>query len=145
MLHDRSSNGVYCGFIVFGVHKDGLRDPMGNLFIDEAIINRSKEALRERGIRISRVSRRYCYQGRGQGSPAGDEALRGYRWSHSLLRDLGLGSSPHCSRPRLFPDRQGNPALDPSWVAGLAHRRGTGYARGHDGGRHSSQICLRFC
>lgn len=40
------------GFIVFGVHKDGLRDPMGNLFIDEAIINRSKEALRERGIEL---------------------------------------------------------------------------------------------
>ncbi len=40
------------GFIVFGVHKDGLRDPMGNLFIDEGIIARSKEALRNRGIEL---------------------------------------------------------------------------------------------
>jgi L-fucose isomerase-like protein len=37
-------------FIVFGVHKDGLKDPMGVPFIDKKIINNSKEALLERGI-----------------------------------------------------------------------------------------------
>jgi len=39
-------------FIVYGVHKDGLKDPMGKPFIDEAVIERSKEALRQRGIKL---------------------------------------------------------------------------------------------
>ena len=30
------------GFIVYGVHKDGLQDPMGPPFIDEAIVARSQ-------------------------------------------------------------------------------------------------------
>lgn len=38
------------GFIVYGVHKDGLQDPMGVPFIDEAIIAHSKQKLREQGI-----------------------------------------------------------------------------------------------
>ncbi len=40
------------GFIVYGVHKDGLRDPLGQPFIDEVVIARSKQALRDRGIEI---------------------------------------------------------------------------------------------
>jgi len=40
------------GFIVYGVHKDGLKDPMGVPFIDEAIVARSKDALRKRGLRL---------------------------------------------------------------------------------------------
>ncbi|HSV30501.1 MAG TPA: hypothetical protein VLH40_00560 [Atribacteraceae bacterium] len=40
------------GFIVFGVHKDGLLDPMGKLWIDESVISRSKDALRRQGIRL---------------------------------------------------------------------------------------------
>lgn len=40
------------GFIVYGVHKDGLADPMGKPFIDSAIVENSKRALRERGIRL---------------------------------------------------------------------------------------------
>jgi len=40
------------GFIVYGVHKDGLKDPMGTPFIDEAIISRSKQALQARGISL---------------------------------------------------------------------------------------------
>ena len=31
------------GFIVYGVHKDGLQDPMGQPFIDEAIVARAKQ------------------------------------------------------------------------------------------------------
>ena len=27
-------------FIVYGVHKDGLKDPMGTPFIDEAVVAR---------------------------------------------------------------------------------------------------------
>ena len=40
------------GFIVYGVHKDGLQDPMGTPFIDETIVMRSKEALRQRGLQL---------------------------------------------------------------------------------------------
>jgi L-fucose isomerase-like protein len=40
------------GFIVYGVHKDGLKDPMGQPFIDEVIVGRAKQALRERGVEL---------------------------------------------------------------------------------------------
>ena len=38
------------GFVVYGVHKDGLRDPAGDLFIDEAVIQKSKDALKTAGV-----------------------------------------------------------------------------------------------
>lgn len=37
-------------FIVYGVHKDGLKDPMGAPFIDDALVANSKAALRNAGI-----------------------------------------------------------------------------------------------
>jgi L-fucose isomerase-like protein len=40
------------GFIVYGVHKDGLRDPMGVPFIDNAIVAQSKRALWNAGLRL---------------------------------------------------------------------------------------------
>ena len=40
------------GFIVYGVHKDGLKDPMGVPFIDPAIVRRSKQALIQAGMKI---------------------------------------------------------------------------------------------
>jgi hypothetical protein len=40
------------GFVVYGVHKDGLQDPMGVPFIDEAVIARSKKALQDRGLTL---------------------------------------------------------------------------------------------
>ena len=40
------------GFIVYGVHKDGLQDPMGQPFIDDAIVARSKQALRDGGVEL---------------------------------------------------------------------------------------------
>jgi L-fucose isomerase-like protein len=40
------------GFIVFGVHKDGLKDPMGKPFIDEALIERAKSALRAADLKV---------------------------------------------------------------------------------------------
>ncbi|MGO9307538.1 MAG: hypothetical protein ACLQDL_00775 [Spirochaetia bacterium] len=40
------------GFIVYGVHKDGLKDPMGAPFIDEAVVSRSRDALRSRGLLV---------------------------------------------------------------------------------------------
>ncbi|MDR3644876.1 MAG: hypothetical protein P4M02_07375 [Clostridia bacterium] len=38
------------GFLVYGVHKDGLKDPMGVPFIDDAVIERSKKALKGQGV-----------------------------------------------------------------------------------------------
>ena len=40
------------GFVIYGVHKDGLKDPMGNLFIDEKVIAQSKKALNDRGVEL---------------------------------------------------------------------------------------------
>ena len=40
------------GFVVFGTHKDGLLDPMGTPFIDEAIIRDSEKALEARDITL---------------------------------------------------------------------------------------------
>jgi L-fucose isomerase-like protein len=40
------------GFITYGVHKDGLKDPMGVPFIDDAIVKRSRKALAQAGMKI---------------------------------------------------------------------------------------------
>jgi L-fucose isomerase-like protein len=40
------------GFMVYGVHKDGLKDPMGVPFIDDAIVKQSKQALAQAGLKI---------------------------------------------------------------------------------------------
>ncbi|HOW40681.1 MAG TPA: hypothetical protein PL123_09065 [Bacteroidales bacterium] len=40
------------GFIVFGVHKDGLKDPMGTPFIDAKIISEAKKALKSQGLEL---------------------------------------------------------------------------------------------
>jgi L-fucose isomerase-like protein len=40
------------GFLVYGVHKDGLADPLGQPFIDEAVIASSQQALLAQGLRL---------------------------------------------------------------------------------------------
>lgn len=40
------------GFIVYGVHKDGLKDPMGMPFIDDTIVASAKKALSAAGIKL---------------------------------------------------------------------------------------------
>ena len=40
------------GFIVYGVHKDGLADPMGTPFIDQKVVAKSRESLAARGIKL---------------------------------------------------------------------------------------------
>jgi L-fucose isomerase-like protein len=40
------------GFIVYGVHKDGLLDPMGAPFIDDGLIAEAKDALRKAGLQL---------------------------------------------------------------------------------------------
>ena len=42
------------GFIVYGVHKDGLKDPMGQPFIDEALVVRAEDALNKAGLKLVR-------------------------------------------------------------------------------------------
>ena len=42
------------GFIVFGVHKDGLKDPAGVPFIDDAIVESSHKALAAAGLKVIR-------------------------------------------------------------------------------------------
>ncbi len=39
-------------FIVYGVHKNGLKDPLGVPFIDDAVVKRSKEALTQAGLKV---------------------------------------------------------------------------------------------
>ena len=40
------------GFIVYGVHKDGLKDPMGVPFIDEAVVQSAKDGLKNAGLKL---------------------------------------------------------------------------------------------
>jgi L-fucose isomerase-like protein len=40
------------GFIVYGVHKDGLQDPMGTPFVDDALIAKAKDALIGAGLHL---------------------------------------------------------------------------------------------
>ena len=40
------------GFVVYGVHKDGLEDPMGTPFIDEKIVKEARESLKNRGVEL---------------------------------------------------------------------------------------------
>ena len=40
------------GFLLYGVHKDGLTDPMGVPFIDDGIIQKSKKALKNQGLKL---------------------------------------------------------------------------------------------
>ncbi len=40
------------GFIIFGVHKDGLQDPMGMPFIDAGLIENAKTALHNSGLEL---------------------------------------------------------------------------------------------
>ena len=40
------------GFIVYGVHKDGLKDPMGEPFIDSKIVSEAKKALKDNGLEL---------------------------------------------------------------------------------------------
>jgi len=40
------------GFIVYRVHKDGLKDPTGKPFIDDQVLANSKKDLTERGIEL---------------------------------------------------------------------------------------------
>ena len=40
------------GFVVYGVHKDGLQDPLGQPFIDEAVVAKARQALLAAGAEL---------------------------------------------------------------------------------------------
>jgi hypothetical protein len=40
------------GFVVYGVHKNGLEDPMGTPFIDDAIVKQAKRTLKQAGLKL---------------------------------------------------------------------------------------------
>lgn len=40
------------GFVVYGVHKDGLKDPMGQPFIDEKLVENAKQGLKDAGLEL---------------------------------------------------------------------------------------------
>ncbi len=40
------------GFVVYGVHKDGLLDPLGKPFIDDKLIENARQALRQAGLEL---------------------------------------------------------------------------------------------
>ena len=40
------------GFVVYGVHKDGLQDPMGQPFIDDTVVANAKKALQAAGAEL---------------------------------------------------------------------------------------------
>jgi L-fucose isomerase-like protein len=40
------------GFIVYGVHKDGLKDPTGNPFIDQGVVENAQKALTKAGLKL---------------------------------------------------------------------------------------------
>lgn len=40
------------GFVVYGVHKDGLKDPMGTPFIDSKIVSEAKKVLKNNGLEL---------------------------------------------------------------------------------------------
>jgi L-fucose isomerase len=40
------------GFVVYGVHKDGLKDPMGQPFVDDSIIEKARQALQAAGLEL---------------------------------------------------------------------------------------------
>ena len=44
--------GAKVGFVVYGVHKDGLKDPLGSPFIDERIVASAKAALAAEGLQL---------------------------------------------------------------------------------------------
>ncbi len=41
------------GYVVYGVHKDGLKDPLGTPFIDGDVVRRSAQALRDAGLEVA--------------------------------------------------------------------------------------------
>ena len=66
------------GFIVYGVHKDGLCDPNGQPFINESIVKEAKETLEGRGLEL------VCHETVVASKAEAKEALGKYKHDDSV-------------------------------------------------------------
>ena len=131
------------GFVVYGVHKDGLKDPMGQPFIDDAVVTNAKNALRAAGadlveedlVMASRQEARACFSKFKKMDDLDALVLFSGTWvwaAHlvAALRDFSGY-------------RQRHPALDQSRLAGLAAGGRAGHARRAEGSGHPAPLRLR--
>ena len=131
------------GFLVYGVHKDGLQDPMGQPFIDEAIIARSKQALRDRGVELVEHDTVLATKEEARAALKKMKDDDRIERRGAVFRHVGLGG-PHGGRdPRFRHDRQGRADLDASRLAGLAAGGRIGVARRLARSGHPAQVRLR--
>ncbi len=84
------------GFIVYGVHKDGLKDPMGVPFIDDAIVKRSKEALAKAGMKIVEHDVVIATKEEARSALKKMKADDRNRHGRAVFRDVGLGCAFGC-------------------------------------------------
>ena len=127
------------GFIVFGVHKDGLLDPMGQPFIDAALVQAARRTLLAAGLELvehdvivaTKQEARDCLN-RFKKRDDVDRIV--------LFWALGLGRGSRCRAARFCHQRQGHTALDPPRLAGLA----AGGRLGDDGAVKEIGVPHRF-
>ena len=91
------------GFIVYGVHKDGLQDPLGQPFIDEAIVARSKQALRDQGVELVEHDTVLATQGGKPGGAEEDEGRRADRRPWCCFPARGFGRPTWRRRSAISP------------------------------------------
>ncbi len=130
------------GFIVYGVHKDGLKDPMGQPFIDEALVARAEDALNKAGLKLIRhpvviASKEEAIT-----------ALRKMKHEESvdaviLFSGTWVWAAHLVGAIRDYAaHRERRVALDASGLAGLAASRWASHARRTTGNRNASQVRL---
>ena len=131
------------GFIVFGVHKDGLRDPMGTPFIDDALVQRAKSALVAAGLKViehgvvvaSKEEARAAFK-----KMKCDDAIDAV----VLFSGTWVWAAHHGRRDsRLLRQRQRLAAVDASRLSRLAAGWRIGAARRFARNRRPAQICVR--
>ena len=131
------------GFIVYGVHKDGLSDPLGAPFIDDAVVFRSREALRSSGLKVkdhpvviaTKAEARAALDAMKKDDDVDCVVLFSGTWvwaAHlvAAVQDLQKAG-------------QGGPDMDAPGLPGMAPRRGPRSSRCPGGGGDSSPFRLR--
>ena len=79
------------GFIVYGVHKDGLSDPMGAPFIDDAVVSRSRDSLRSHGLKVIDYPVVVASKTEARAALAAMKRDDERRLRRAVLRYLGMG------------------------------------------------------
>ena len=117
------------GFIVYGVHKDGLKDPAGVPFIDDQIVAQSEKALTDAGLKVVRHDLVIASK---------EEAIAALRRMKNddqidavvLFSGTWVWAAHLVGAIRDYAATgKGSADLDPSRLAGLAPGRRTGHAR----------------